>query len=784
MMRRRLAAYTMMLIAGISAGYFIFEKVKLVSGILFLIGTGVAVFLLEDEGSGRETDWKENTAGLKAERVLCFSVMLLGFLIFAAEYSCFECARPETEQVEIYGRVLNAEDKSEYLRLTVDDAQSNYRVSVNISKAEDEATDLSYYIASNVRITGSVRDISGADNPGCFDYRRYMRSMGVAYSVKASDVRIDESMPLGIHKFRKHLIKERERFLSNFESENRGVLRGVIFGDKSEIDEEVLKEFNLNSSGHILAVSGLHIGFLYSLLRLISGKKRSLPVSLIVILIMTLYGEMTMWSSSTVRAVIVLSLSILSVNLRRPFDLLSSLSAAAFMILITRPYMLFNSGFQLSFSAMCSIAFLSKYLSAFLGNLLGAAASVQIGTIPLIAMNFHKVNSIALLINIPIIILSSIIVPAGVLILFISMATPALPGLCVSILSFLCGGLVSLNRTLFFEGKYSEIASGAGASLTVIIYLFIYILSSEWLRVNVIRKNHRIISRAAILLFCPLIMMSISLHNPFKNDEIVFVSVGQGDCTHISFGSEDILIDGGGSDFVNTGEKTLMPYLLTQGAKNVDLALVTHLHKDHYLGISELSEIYPLSSVGMPSEYRESFESVGNSKDNENAIAFNTDRIVYLSGNSDIGIADNVFIEVIWPVKERPGGIRIEDQNEHNMVYMINYNGCKVIVTGDLLEEDEIKMVRHYKGSDKLKCDILKVAHHGSKSSSSELFLDEADPKIAVIQVGRNNLYGHPHEQTLERLEARGIKTYRTDIHGAVGINIERNNKIRVHTMH
>ena len=117
------------------------------------------------------------------------------------------------------------------------------------------------------------------------------------------------------------------------------------------------------------------------------------------------------------------------------------------------------------------------------------------------------------------------------------------------------------------------------------------------------------------------------------------------------------------------------------------------------------------------------------------------------------------------------------------MVYMIDYRGLKIMVTGDLLEEDELKMCNHYKGTNALKCDILKIAHHGSKSSSSEEFLDAAKPEIAVIQVGRNNIYGHPHAQTLDRLKARGIEVYRTDINGAVGIDIKRNGNIRVDTM-
>ena len=140
---------------------------------------------------------------------------------------------------------------------------------------------------------------------------------------------------------------------------------------------------------------------------------------------------------------------------------------------------------------------------------------------------------------------------------------------------------------------------------------------------------------------------------------------------------------------------------------------------------------------------------------------------------------------MIWPVRESDISLSADDENEHNMVYMVHYKGVRIMVTGDLLEEDELEMIdyyRHNNSLDTLRCDVLKVAHHGSKSSSSEAFLDAAKPLVAVISVGQNNLYGHPHDQTLERLKKRGIRTYRTDINGTVGIDI-RSNKIIVDTL-
>jgi competence protein ComEC len=201
---------------------------------------------------------------------------------------------------------------------------------------------------------------------------------------------------------------------------------------------------------------------------------------------------------------------------------------------------------------------------------------------------------------------------------------------------------------------------------------------------------------------------------------------------------------------------------------------------DHYKGIYELTEEYPVGRIGIPADYQKSIEEEyvsrargGCEEQGEDATVLpDHGKIMYVREGERITISDDVYIEPIWPPPGAGSSIDIDDPNEHNMVYVINYKGVRIMVTGDLLEEDELKMISYYSGTDTLNCDILKVAHHGSKSSSSEAFLKAASPEIAVIEVGLNNFYGHPHQQTLDRLEALGIRIYRTDLNGAVGIDI------------
>ena len=328
--------------------------------------------------------------------------------------------------------------------------------------------------------------------------------------------------------------------------------------------------------------------------------------------------------------------------------------------------------------------------------------------------------------------------------------------------------VIRINGWLAYDGFFSTHIISANAGVVMAVYLSVLLICSEWARVRLLRHQTADLAKALAAVLALSAAVGAASFNTFADDEIVFVSVGQGDCTHIRAGNQDILIDGGGNTEYNVGKSILMPYLLSNGTSDIDLAIVTHLHTDHFKGISELNEVFPLGCTMIPEGYRRSLD------DSRFRSSDLPDIIKYAESGSRISVSDDVYIEPIWPQPGRSEDISVDDQNENNMVYMVHYRGIRILVTGDLLEEDELAMVSYYKGTDTLKCDVLKIAHHGSKSSSSPEFLDAASPSIAVIQVGCNNFYGHPHRQTLDRLEERKIPIYRTDLNGAVGIDIIR----------
>ena len=794
MMRRRLTVYTLFYIAGITAGFFAFERSRIIEAAGFCAAVIAAVFFT-DTGKDANT-----------QKAVIAMMFFTGFLMFSFRSLTYNAAMSYVQNNEcVRGRVMSVSVKDEKVRFIIRNSEKGpARILVTLDEkaaqrsAENAGTGTAEafvrsgaygYTGEMIEARGEYTEIPSADDPGCFDYKLYMKSKGVTIRFKAYILEVTDTEVSPATKVRRYLYGARESFISRFDPDTQGFIRGVIFGDKSEIDEDLLEEFNNNSTGHILAVSGLHIGFLYGLLRFLTARRRTLPVSILITAVILLYGEMTMWSPATVRACIVMTISLCASHLRRCSDLLTSVSLAALMILVFQPYQLFNSGFQLSFLALCGIAFLTHPLSTVTGDTIAVMLAVQIGTIPVIAYSYCSINPLSILINVPVIMLASVLVPLCILLLMMQASILSVPAAGIELAELISYAVMKVNHILSFGGSFSVRTAGPGAAFIIVIYMIVFGLSSEWTRVMLLRKDAKAVLKQGILLLMPLAMLFSCLYDTLSDDEIIFAAVGQGDCVHIREEGHDVLIDGGGQaayekhsnndgsgsnddEGYNVGKSILMPYLMHSGADAVDIALVTHLHADHYKGIEELSEVFPVGAIGIPVDYRSTDHGSPEDQNTRSELPFDPAKIYYIEPDTEIDITEDVSIDVIWPVEVSDDPIAADDPNEHNTVYMIRYKDIKIMVTGDLLEEDELDMVDYYAGTDTLKCDILKVAHHGSKSSSAEAFLDAAKPRLAVIQCGRNNFYGHPHKQTLERLEERGIPVFRTDLSGAVGIDI------------
>ncbi|MBR7087855.1 MAG: ComEC/Rec2 family competence protein, partial [Mogibacterium sp.] len=490
MIRRKLFAYTILFAAGISVGFFIFEKARIACGSLLLITLAVIICLADNSRN--------------AIRLLAF--LMAGFVVFTLRFIWYGTGMiPESTlgaggdlqindsqmgSIEGFARSVTVKDgKMKIVLCDTDCLRHGMRVMVTMRLHEsdpdetaeseksadstvpyDDPYNPENFIGRRITAYGTLREQSGADNPGCFDYRVYLRSRGIGYqfstrSVFVTQTQVDDSDEYAevdenyeYTTVRQHVYGEyirtlyfaRERFLNMFESDEcRAFIKGAVFGDKSDISEDVLEDFNGNGTGHILAVSGLHTGFLYALMRVLTRRRRNVFTAVLIIAVLILYGDMTMWSPSTMRAVTVLGVNIMAIYVKRPFDLLSAVSAAAMLILLREPYQLFSTGFQMSFLALLGIAFLAKPLSHFVGEAFAVMIAVQAGIIPVTVYCFHRINVLSVFINLPVIFIASILVPLCMSALFIS-SIAGLTGLSavVQLLDCLSGLIVRLSEAL------------------------------------------------------------------------------------------------------------------------------------------------------------------------------------------------------------------------------------------------------------------------------------------------------------------------------------------------
>ncbi len=380
---------------------------------------------------------------------------------------------------------------------------------------------------------------------------------------------------------------------------------------------------------------------------------------------------------------------------------------------------------------------------------------------------FNYVSLTSVISNIPVYFIAAAMIPAGI----------AVIGLCwlpaaAQPVAALAGVLVKLllwcNDFTYMGGVFTFDVASPSVLLLSVYYIFVLYICSEAGQIALIRRSYKKIAAVfAAAVICGA-GCSIYLSDGFEKTDMVFVDVGQGDCLHIKAGGKNILIDGGGNFNYNVGKSTLKPYLLKNGVTKIDMAIATHLHTDHYQGLKELSQTYRIKKLGV-------YEA---NSVNENHLKkeFRTDDIVYLAAGDVINIGRSAYIEVLSPA----GGNDLdeEDENKNSLVLRVTVRGVSVLMTGDIDESGEKDLIS---GTD-VKSDILKVAHHGSRYSSCEKFIQAAAPEIAVIQVGKNT-YGHPSEEVIKRLEEHKATVLRNDNMGAIGITVEKNFEMKITTM-
>ncbi len=654
-------------------------------------------------------------------------------------------------------------------------------------------------------------------NPGGFDYKKYMEDQGIYVTggiSKGSQIEIIEKNEGGIFS---SIYKSKDKialFLErNAPPEESAILKTMVFGERSAISREMRNIFTSTGIAHLLAVSGLNVGFVaftsflifkkffsflflsfYRRLFLIGAVQRF--AAFFTLFPVLYYSILVGDSPSAVRAGIMTMVYLLSLILYREGDIYNTLSLSAIIILIWHPPSLFNIGFQLSFIAVLSIAygfsifslqpsalgpqpkrFLSRH--RWLYNYIISSIFATAGTLPLIVYNFNIVSIIGLIVNIAAIPISSLITPLTLLFSILSFISEQAASFLITIPVFLTFILVEIAR-LFTNIPYYSIRVQTPSLLTIFM---IYPLLFGVLNI----KRHRWIKIWTVPVFLFFISFLVLTQHSALNTQhllkVTFIDVGQGESSLIQFpNGKTMLIDGGGllGDF-DIGGMVVAPYLWDTGITKIDYVIGTHPDSDHVGGLP-----FILKEMGIKIYFDSGQESSDLTFTNLHEIAGEKAIPYRILKSGDTIDADNrVKVEILHPsnqfrvksleFREKPRNLKLNTQyskghdNNLSIVMKITYNKFSIIFTGDI-EKDAEKFLLGQGFSPALKSTIIKVPHHGSSSSSIEEFIKAVNPEAAVFSVGYNNQFHHPNKKVLKRYKDAGAKIYRTDMDGMIQI--------------
>ena len=604
-------------------------------------------------------------------------------------------------------------------------------------------------IGDKVSADGNLKLITNYKNPGQIDSVTRLKSDGITARMSAGKNGIEIEPVEGNFwtKFLRLVAEIREHYRAAMENvmstEDAAAIFAMLFGGYSGLNPELVEEFQTTGIIHILSVSGSHMSILAMSVAWLC-KILKFPRRLTLALGIFVMGTYTLLSGMlphVIRSAIMGSLVFMATAIEVEAIGARLLTLTALIMLIIKPLLIFDISFQLSFSATAGLMYLSEDLRNLMYRLpkifslpISMTISAQVASLPIIIWYFNQVSLSSILSNVFVMPLLEIVIVGGLLGGIIALAVPIVGKLFFAVEALIFGTGAELNR-LFANLPFSAVQVPTfGLAAGLIYYLSI------------------IFRRAEIFL-----LLIIVLFFNFKTSgelEISFVDVGQGDCAVVLTPNRKCLIfDTGGvrEKVFDVGGRVVVPYLKHEGVKEVDAIFLTHAHEDHSGGAGSIIKKLPVHEIitaGEPkSEYAATFGISEKFLDNLRA-----------GKSGEVFKIDGVEVEIIFAPNVGTG-------NEISNVYKIRYGDITFLITGDLIIENESQMLRE--GVD-VKSTVLKVGHHGSKTSSSEEFLKAVNPKVAVICVGYGNNFGHPRAEVLERLENLNVKIFRTDIDGLI----------------
>ncbi|MGA1868266.1 MAG: DNA internalization-related competence protein ComEC/Rec2 [bacterium] len=740
-------------------------------------------------------------------QIFCFAVLYTNFLSRGGlPSSCLPLKKTPYNLTGIIDQPVEEYGDKSILSLKIEKiADSNnvafpYEKRVKVTIYDSDMKELFY--GDRIRLKARLTMPKGYSNPGNFDYKNYLLRRHIYLKGSVSKKLATEIHILEKNSLNKvfHSIYTLRRSIDSLAStyidcpDSYALFCALVLGDKSKIGHTLNSLFRYSGSSHILSISGLHIGFitifLFSLLWVF---KRSIPpclhkendklyilyrvCDLLTIIPILFYVFITGVKISTIRASIMFILYLIALSIDREQDLYTTLTWAAFIILLWKPFSLFEPGFQLTFMATFSIIFYLHHRPQFLRknsieikilNLLCISTCALYFISPLTAFHFQHISPGGIFIAPLLIPFLSLIIPAGIL---SAALFPCSTSISIILIKF-CGTILkALLKVLTYSTTLPYLSFNVSIPGILLIVLFYCVI------MLILFKYHPFSHTSILLSLCTFaLFIFINEHTLIKSraDEmkIYHLDVGKGDASLIQITSlaTTILIDGGGiyENKFDIGHLVLRPFLHYRHVKKIDIIVLSHPHPDHINGLFDIiksfkiKEIWIAPQTGTNSAYK-NLKILIKKYDIKERI---------ISAGDKIYLSPCISVHILHPNSEKIARPRSDNSyvNNHSVVLRLHMNHMTFLYTGDIEKEAEKELVSKYKYNGSLSSTCIKIPHHGSRYSSTREFLQTVSPQIAIISTRKTSWYQMPSHETLERLSHLNIATYRTDMDGCIRI--------------
>lgn len=630
--------------------------------------------------------------------------------------------------------------------------------------------DIAY--GAHLSITGKVIPAKPPTNPGQFDYPSYLKQHNIKQIIRVTDVTlIKQSIGNPVkriaYKLKQAILILHQTTLPQPYSD---LLTGLVFGQHgTQLPKDISDAFQRTGLTHLLVVSGSQValisGIVFNGLTTIgiSLKRRVI----IICSVNCIFYFVTGGGAAIFRAITMMMTTLGLKVLKRKTSSFHILGTTALMMLILNPLDLFNAGAQLSFLATAALIFvaptiqdkLPKNWPKWITTLVSVTIAPFLLTTPLLGFAFNQISVISLFSNLIMGTWIELLVVTGFFSTIVGLLIKpiaqlinygcwiAMVGLthCVEWMSGIPGGVIAIKTPspLFIAGIYGLIA--------------LFSLGGHY--VNRTSKKKLTI---ALIIILGASFPGFTSSNVLK---LCVFDVGQGDSILIITPSKKtILIDAGNArydrktqSFTNdSGRQIIGPALNYFGINKIDLAIITHHHLDHVGGFPYIFKNYQVGTIIHNQNFKKAYQQYLNPKKEFNR-----------STSWTYEFKDGVTLHILYPPHIS------ENENNNSLAIKLTYKKASFLFTGDLEKEGEAHLINRY--PDLLAATILKLGHHGSKTSSTNDFLNKVRPKIAIVSAGRHNRYKHPHPSVLKRCRYKGIDIIRTDHHGAIQMSTDGN---------